>query len=86
MKIEVPIKIEDIDTRYLDLGAGALRGVLCRLEMRVTAPQEIELAIEHIQRAARTIERLQRQIWKKQLEGQRKRRKPLAAAARRKHP
>jgi hypothetical protein len=57
----------------MDWGAGVLRGIRSHGSLAHLAPREVEAAIENIQRAARLVERLQRENAKARRPRRRKR-------------
>lgn len=59
------MKVDRIVTRHMDWGAGVLRGIRSHGALAHLPPREVEAAIEHIQAAARFVERHQRQIAKR---------------------
>ena len=61
------MKVERIVTRHMDWGAGVLRGVRSHGALAHLPPHEVDAAIEHIQAAARFVERHQRQIFKQKI-------------------
>jgi hypothetical protein len=69
------VKVENIDTRNIDIGVGVLRGTIAKLKLPPRDAQQVEAAIVHIRGAARLVERIQLQIWKTRSEGQRRRRR-----------
>ena len=61
------MKVERIVTRHMDWGAGVLRGVRSHGSLAHLPPHEVDAAIEHIQAAARFVERHQLQISKQKI-------------------
>lgn len=57
--LPVSTRLDRIDTRQIDFGVGVLRGVLSHPGFSSASPK-IEEAVEHIRRAARAIERMQK--------------------------
>jgi hypothetical protein len=53
--------IDRIDVASLDFGVGVLRGAVSLLKPLRDKPDQVEAAIEHVRRAARLIEKLQRE-------------------------
>lgn len=61
------MKLDRVETRHLDFGVGVLRGVLSGGDIKNVPPGDVELVLEHIHRAARLVDRLQREAWREKL-------------------
>lgn len=61
------MRLDRVETRYLDFSVGVLRGVLGGGDIKNVPPDTLERALEHIHRAARVVDRLQRQAWREKL-------------------